>query len=544
MPFRGSIGGFGYGRWPNQPATGLAQWATYINSSGYDRINEIVCDSSCNIYVGGYSIFPNANGIRPFNVSEYSQTQSDYIIPRRATSNTVGFLVKYSPNGQCQWVSAIDSGVTSGRSIWNIAIDSQQNIYVLAYGNTNTSNYDASGNTTTLSPYIYTISPTFLYKISPNGITQWTNGFSFSLTANMLTVDISNNVYIGGAYQVNLGTNFNLTDTSGNTQSNSLYQMRRTDLTIRYYIIKYNSDGKVQWSLFVPTILPSSDPLIGAMATDSGANMYCTMNAAFPFTVINASGFSFANSSYTLPAPVGGGTSAILIKYNPNGQAQWATYIDASGGSFDEGRALSIDNQNNIYWVGTYRGTNAILRDASGTTQSNSLISLTQPFSNTATLFLAKYNSNGKAQWATKIDSSGDEYGVRTSLDSFNNIYIAGFYSTATTVLFWDASGTTQTRSQVTLPTSDTSGWSGFLVKYDSNGICKWATYLNSSGSGAEELFVGLAVDRSNYVYVGGSATGNNITVQNVAGITQSDSGFTLSSIGANNTAACIIKYR
>ena len=82
-----------------------------------------------------------------------------------------------------------------------------------------------------------------------------------------------------------------------------------------------------------------------------------------------------------------------LAKYDPNGKEVWAR--QAGGGNDEWGRAIAVDPVGNSYVTGNLKGEavfgSIILKD------------------NGFGTFLAKYDTNGKALWATNISSTLSE---------------------------------------------------------------------------------------------------------------------------------------
>lgn len=562
-----AVNGFGPGAFSRTiPAimpyetAGIAQWATYLNNfntnSSANVTTDMVCDNNYNLYVCGHI---NASGggagaraVNAYDASGTGQVVSPYYAPRVTFSN-LGFLVKYNQAGTCQWVSMVDAQFAD-YSQFNrcIATDTQQNIYsagVISNGSGTTAQsptnfYDSSGFIVRQSPFSTNITRTggYVYKIDSSGITQWVNFFSTGMgNAVMMTTDCNDNVYYGGTYRVAGSDQIPLLDVSGVTQSNSLYSIRATDNSGQAFLIKLNSSGKTQWSTYIPGAVSGGQSL----AIDASNNIYCTVsyNAAITF-LADASGLQQTTNSFNVLyfGRNDAHTGAALIKYNSDGKVQWCTCL-TNDTSPTTPYSVKIDSKGNVYLTGTYTFGTTIY-DASGFGQADSGMTLIRPTANSAA-FMIKYNSSGKAQWAIRIDETGASPGFRyidgfkNNIDSIDNIYIAGsILGPVTTPTMFNASGNTQVNSGITIPSVATGGYAGYFAKYNSNGICQWATYIDNSAS--QDLFSALTTDRSNSVYIGGE-TGRTITVQDVSGNTQTPSAIKISSIGSS---ASFIKYR
>lgn len=509
---------------------GQAQWATLIDTKGNDQINGIAYDDDFNIYVTGY-YKQDASGVNIYDASGATQSLTPYTIPFFRGTQCNSFVAKYNPNGNCQWINIRQNAANLGNI--NIAVDTSKNIYVVGYSLLNTSFYDASGFTVSLGPVTNNLAFSCLYKINLNGITQWVVGFGAGTTG--LAIDKNNFIYCSGIYGA-IGARPSIADASGTSQSNSLYTLPTTGFSVIWsYIVKVNSDGKTQWATYITSDRSNS------LATDSSNNLYCGFSYSNNITVQDVSGTVQSNSLYTLTAT---NLAAGLIKYNSNGKAQWC--VNFNGNDVDNSINVAVDSENNIYWLGTYtsNSTGAIpVRDASGITQSNSLITIRNT---TATadraIFIIKYNPNGKAIWATCCDQvAQNDLALNIKIDSLNNIYICGRLDASGTLTLYDASGTTQRTSPISIPVPSGRGQAAFLAKYNSNGIAQWATYANDT-NGYNDTWIGLAIDRSNSVYVGGT-TANTVTIYDVSGSSQTPSAITITSLDASGQAS-FVKYR
>ena len=342
------------------------------------------------------------------------------------------------------------------------------------------------------------------------------------LTIMNQDIDENGNIYMIGSYIS--GSTVTLKNASGTTPVNS-------DITLpssvfnEAFIVKYNSSGVVQWAT---SINGTSNDVGNSITLDSDNNIYIIgrYNSTSTITLKNASGISQVNSDITLPAA----NAAFIVKYNSSGVVQWATSIDGTGN--DIGNSITLDSDNNIYVTGGYNSTSTItLKNASGISQVNSDITL--PAANAA--FIVKYNSSGVAQWATSIDGTFSDSGNSITLDSDNNIYVAGrYYSTSTTILK-NASGISQVNSDITLPSSLLNA--AFIVKYNSSGVAQWATSIDGTGN---DIGNSITLDSDNNIYVtGGYNSTSTITLKNASGISQVNSDITLPAANA----AFIVKY-
>lgn len=151
---------------------------------------------------------------------------------------------------------------------------------------------------------------------------------------------------------------------------------------------------------------------------------------------------------------------AFLVKFNPGGVRQWGTYY--GGNEVDEGYSCNADLLGNVY--------------LSGNTESN--MGITTPGAHRTTFagpredsYLIKFNGNGVRQWGTYyggMPSSCNEF-ESCSVDLSGNVYLLGFTNVATGIATPSAF---QDSFASAYSTQD------FLVKFNTNGIRDWGTYI------------------------------------------------------------------
>ena len=115
-------------------------------------------------------------------------------------------------------------------------------------------------------------------------------------------------------------------------------------------------------------------------------------------------------------------------------------------------------------------------------------------------IFLVKYNSSGSKQWTQQLGTSSDDFGYSVTLDSSNNIYVGGY-----------------TKGGLDNNTNAAGSKDIFLVKYNSSGTKQWAQQLDSDNY-KDETVSGISVDTDNNTYLTGDTKGDldNETNSNV----------------------------
>jgi hypothetical protein len=185
--------------------------------------------------------------------------------------------------------------------------------------------------------------------------------------------------------------------------------------------------------------------------------------------------------------------SAVLVKYDSNGIAQWARTV--SGGDQSRFYSVAVDVSGNVYVVGTQDGTSIYTYGHGVRVQGMS------PLGIGTNAVLVKYDSNGVAQWARTPSGGGDTVTAgRTSrlfslsVDSSGNVYVAG-QQWGTDIFNWG--------NEVSIQGTNAAG-NAVLVKYNSDGIAHWArTYRTWR-------FSSVTVDALGNVY----SAGNNVLLK------------------------------
>jgi uncharacterized delta-60 repeat protein len=298
-----------------------------------------------------------------------------------------------------EWVQTYD-GTGNGLDIsFSVVVDNLGNVYVA--GN---SPGDTSANDITTVKYNSSGQQQWVQRYNgPGNSDDGTNG------TNAIAVDDSGNVYVTGW--------------SAGTEN--------TD----YVVIKYNSNGDQQWAQRYNGPGNDYDAPYG-ITLDSTGNVYVTGTSTGDGT-----GFDYTT-----------------IKFNNNGQQQWAKSYNGSGNGYDAGQALAVDGSGNVYVTGISTAKNG-----------------------PGDCVTIKYDTDGNEQWTKVYDgpANGTDYGNAVTVDDSGNVYVTG-----------SSEGSETNRDYLT-------------IKYDSAGNQQWAMTYSSAGSNVDEgRSIGL--DGSGNVYVTG----------------------------------------
>ncbi len=345
------------------------------------------------------------------------------------------FVAKMDANGKWLWVKKA-GGPSQDRGI-GIDIDNEGNIVIVGYF-FETAYFDSFSITSSGS------SDTFVAKIDANGNWLWVNraGGSFHDKINAIITDDANNSYVTGF--------FSETAIFGST---SLTSSGGWDI----FVAKIDPNGDWLWA----TKAGSSDHEEGyGITIDASANCFVT---GFFQDTINFNSYSLVSS---------GGTDIFVAKIDSDGIWQWAS--KAGGFDSDRGKSINIDNDGNTYVTGIFSET-AIF----GTT---SLIC-----SGDYDIFVAKIDTNGNWQWASKAGGSDVDYVNSIIVDNLCNSYIVGYFNLSATF----DSHTLISNGEKEI----------FIAKIDSDGNWFWA--VNVGGS-QNDNGMSLSFDVEQNVYLTG----------------------------------------
>ncbi len=197
---------------------------------------------------------------------------------------------------------------------------------------------------------------------------------------------------------------------------------------------------------------------------DSNGNLYIV--GSFYGTDITSL-YPFTNATSYQQLYGGGDYDGFIVKFNPLGNIVWGTYF--GGLSDDKINAIDIDNNNNIYIIGS--------------TLSNINIATVGAFqenlAGSSDAFISKFTAAGTLVWSTYFGGNEFDIGNKIAFDTQNNIYIScdNFNSVnlATTGVFQEMKGSS----------------SSIIAKFDLGGNRIWATYYGI-GNGIYDIKANL----------------------------------------------------
>jgi hypothetical protein len=406
----------------------VAAWGKSYNGPGnyWDNPAKVIVDNAGNVIVTGYS-----TGLG---------TSDDYT------------TIKYPVGGGAGWTNRYDGAAHSQDDAWDIAADTNSNIYVTGFS----ANSDGSDDVVTL-------------KYTADGIPLCTNHFSLPVAKywrpSGLAVDPAGNIYLGaGAFDYSPST---------------------------YLLIKYDTSGNPVWTNAWRASVSSSDG-IAAVALDHAGNIFVTggsldgVNSSYATLKYAANGTCLWTNRYLRD----GSESPGSLVMDPSGNVI-VTGDSDGGGSFHVNPTIKYSNSGTPLWTNVTPaanyvggGTPVVIADAAG----NVLLTGASPGANgsSADFTTIKFSPGGTALWTNRFvaASTSGEFLGGTAVDSAGDFFLAGNCSRS-------------------------FGTDFFTAKYGPDGVPVWTNYFNGyAGSGnTDDAAKSIAIDAHGGAYVPGYVT-------------------------------------
>jgi len=382
------------------------------------------------------------------------------------------------------WKWTAQAGGPDWTLISNMTHDKQGNIIVVGefFGPTAFGSATFT-STPTAIPFPFSHSDIFIAKYTASGKLRWVRmaggpGYDFP---SQVTADSDGSVYVTGQFGAG-GTTRNLSAAFGSV---SLISRGAGEA----FLAKYDSTGQLRWVRQVDRSTNNNFSQGTHVAVDAKHNVYW------------AGGYSGTVTIAGVPASGVGDHAVYLAKLTSSGTVKWLRSGMCQGASAH----LAIDSQDQVYFAGNMVGTatfdSYVFRDFSG--------------GYTNDVFIAKYDSLGRVQWAKQLGGNQDDGLVDIVAMPNRNIQVAiNFAGTANFTtqqltsrgsvnialacftgagqLAWlrqegtgptafgldlaiDGHSNSYTASRFNEPTSSDAGIYTYLIAYDSIGNRKWA---------------------------------------------------------------------
>ncbi len=352
-------------------------WAINIGGAEDDKGYSITVDDNGNSYVTGSFYFS----------VDFDPSDSIAYLTTNGASDI--FIAKFDNDGNYVWSNSV-GGLNHDMGC-SIDIDDDYNIYVTGnfFG---TVDFDPSIDTANLTPN--NGSDVFIIKYDNVGNFLWANNFGgeFLNQGKSIKIDNLGDIYVTGYFT---GTcNFDNSDSIINLSSEAYI-----------FIAKFDQSGNYLWAKGIGSGSANS------IAVDNSGNTYITGSFSGELDFDPSTNTAILTSNYW-------GVDIFMAKYDADGNYIWAKNIGDTSG--DEGYGIAIDNSDNIYITGFFKGI-ADFDPSAGVANLMSDIG--------SDVFIAKYNTDGNYIWAYNIGGNDYDAGKSLDIDNHGNIYISCAFS-------------------------------------------------------------------------------------------------------------------
>ncbi len=354
---------------------GNVLWAKSGGGSSADYAYGICTDAQGNVFITGY--FQSATVT--FGTTELSNTSTINNCPDI-------FLTKYDSDGNVVWSrSPVGLGCEEARSI---AADSEGNVYMVGYF---WNNNIAFGDLTLINQD----SPDgFLVKYGANGEEIWAKRIGGS------GIDLCEDVFVDGEDNILVTGSFENSAQFGDYTLVSPNQATYQEV----FAAKFDSEGNNIWAECALVPFYGNYASGNGIASDAEGNVYLT--GYFQYSL------AFGEDTLSTAGNIG----IFLAKYDSTGNALWGRTPGGTGN--DYGVDVCVDTEGRVFVTGYFRssflnfGAFPLINSNTGYNE----------------IFLAAYNADGDAVWATATGGQDHDYGMNLASGLNNNVYLTGYF--------------------------------------------------------------------------------------------------------------------
>ncbi len=358
-------------------------WSKKFGGIKSDQCNDVIVDTSGNLYITGY--FSETVDFDPSTAGVYELTSNGH---------PDVFITKLDKNGSFVWAKAF--GGTDWDHCEGIVVDDYGNVFALGlfYGSVD---FDPS----VAGDHILTSNgqrDIFISKLDMNGLFVWAKriGGTHIDYGTSITIDDKANIYITGYFQNTVDFDpsdagiFNLTSEG------------ESDI----FISKLDANGTFAWA---KRIGGTSFDGGNSITIDENENVYTT--GEFRGTV------DFDPSDDGIHNLTNDSTSdCFIIKLDNSGKFIWAkSYVGESSG-----KQVVIDNLNRVYTVGEFRGTVDFDPNSLG------VYNLTSKGQTDG--FICKLTNSGDFIWTKSFGGESLDSVYSIFVDDSRNVYTTGIF--------------------------------------------------------------------------------------------------------------------
>ncbi len=370
---------------------GVLEWAFNVGGESGDEPSDMYVDGDGNIYITGH--FGSTVDFDPsVNTKSVTSSGGDDV-----------FLARYSTEGKLKWVKTFGSSAPESKDRAN-ALAYHKFGYIFLTGI-----YDSEININTEAGNQHVDHhgdwDVFYAKYDTRGRNHFIRGFGGPGRDAGRGITVSQNfrIYISGYFAESMDMD---------PRSNKVFELTSSggeDI----FVAKYKIGGELQWAQG-----------FGSTGNDRALDIGLHNNNHIAITGFYQYDVDFAPNESDLGELSGTKFENIyLAQFNQNGTLNW---VNGFGGNLrDVGRAVEIDQSGNIYTTGYF--TNEVNLDPLGI-----LPPLT--IGGNWDAYFAKFDKNGRLQWSFSVAGPFLDYGFDIKKNSLGEVFIAGRFTTETTV--------------------------------------------------------------------------------------------------------------
>ena len=201
---------------------------------------------------------------------------------------------------------------------------------------------------------------------------------------------------------------------------------------------------------------------LGGNGDDNAYGIAVDGGGSGSYTVVGDTTSTDLSTVSAAQAMNGGGTDAMVVKYNPAGTKILSTYLGGTGN--DTAYGVHEDGSNNVYVVGETFSADFTTASADQSTYGGS-----------GDAFLTSYDGSGNINYSTYFGGSGAETGYGITANSSGVVFAVG--------------RTTSSDLPTASATQSSAGGSGdgFVAGYSASGSRLFSTYLGGTGADTAE---------------------------------------------------------
>ena len=360
----------------------------------YDQYHNVVWAKSAGgtFYEKPFAIETDAEGCVYVTGSFWSDTIAFGNDTLTGGENYDFFVVKYDPNGNALW--ARGAGGPRGEQGNGIAWDASGSVYICGYFS---SHFTTFGNITlqNTDQDQFSNQEMFVVKYDPSGNALWAVKSSGTNDewAFTIALDSAGNAYTAGWFY-------------SDTMTLGPYTLINNGYT-NMFIAKIDPNGNVLWA---KSAGGTQVDLFHSLVYDPSGYIYATGSTGSPSITFDS--HTFVNSNP-------GNGDMFLVKYDLNGNVIWARTPTCS--SHQDGGALALDTQGNIYIAGKFWGDMIIGSDT-----------LTNEGTTYEDILTVKYDPNGNIVWHEHAGGPGRDWPNGIVALASGDIYVAGYFASDT----------------------------------------------------------------------------------------------------------------